>query len=299
MANTFLALTNRVLKEFNEAVLTSGTFADPAGFHANVKDYVNAAIVDIYLEENTEWPFAWREQTFDTIIGSQNYDKDATAISVDWDSFRISKPEVTVSSLTQAAGTASATTATAHYLVVGDQVYIRGATQTDYNGHFQVLTVADTTHFTFAVASTATSPATGTILCFPPFAEKKLTLINYDGYRKNYLEYDRNTVATSSFEIPTKVVRLLDNNILLSSKPDRVYPVVYEGFFIPDFLVDYDDEPEIPSIFQQAIIDKALYYGYMFRDNPEEAELREDKYNAYVNKLRRALIPIEGYMRHS
>jgi len=70
---------------------------------------------------------------------------------------------VSVSTLTHAAGTATATTATAHGLRIGDVVRIAGADQTEYNQDAVVRTAADTTHFTFGVASTAVSPATGTI----------------------------------------------------------------------------------------------------------------------------------------
>lgn len=69
----------------------------------------------------------------------------------------------TLSSLTQTSGTATATTSTAHGLQANDYVLIAGAAQTDYNGTQRVLTVPTTTTLTFAVSSSATSPATGTI----------------------------------------------------------------------------------------------------------------------------------------
>jgi len=65
--------------------------------------------------------------------------------------------------LTSSGTTATATVAAGHGLSVGDSVTIAGATQTEYNGTYTVVTVADSTHFTYTFAGSATTPATGTI----------------------------------------------------------------------------------------------------------------------------------------
>lgn len=64
-----------------------------------------------------------------------------------------------ISSITQAAGTATCTTATAHNLTTGDWVFIQDATALGYCGIVQV-TVTGATTFTYAVNSGLTSPAT-------------------------------------------------------------------------------------------------------------------------------------------
>lgn len=298
MAYNFLTLTNRVLKAFNEVQLTSGTFAGATGFHAEAKDAINMAIFDVFTEQDAEWPWTWAELTQDTSIGTQKYTSSSTIEKVDWDSFRIQKPEVTVSSITQSSGTATVTTASTHYLIVGDKVVIRGADQTDYNGEFTVVTVPTTTTFTFVVSASATTPATGTIYCYPPFDEEYLELVNYDVYRKKYMENDRNTTATDAFSKPDKVVRLQDENFLISPRPDRVYPIVYEGFDIPDPLENYDDVPVIPEKYQQTIVDKALHYAYMFRDNIEQASVVLKRWKDNVTKVRRIVIHHDSYMAH-
>ena len=68
----------------------------------------------------------------------------------------------TVSSITQAAGTATATVVT-HGLVVGQEVEHQGADQDDYNGVHVVLSTPTADTYTFAVDSGATTPATGSI----------------------------------------------------------------------------------------------------------------------------------------
>ena len=68
-----------------------------------------------------------------------------------------------VSSITRSGTTATVTTATAHGFTNGQKVVISGATQSDYNGAFTV-TVTSTTAFTYTVANSPVTPATGTIL---------------------------------------------------------------------------------------------------------------------------------------
>lgn len=65
--------------------------------------------------------------------------------------------------LVQAAGVATVTYGAGHGLLVGDYVWVRDCVQPEYNGIKLVATVPDSTHFTFAVDSGATSPATGTV----------------------------------------------------------------------------------------------------------------------------------------
>lgn len=69
---------------------------------------------------------------------------------------------IRVTGLTQAAGTASATTGQAHGFTTGDFVIVAGATPAGFNGRAKV-TVTGERAFTFAVDSGLSSPATGTI----------------------------------------------------------------------------------------------------------------------------------------
>lgn len=70
---------------------------------------------------------------------------------------------LTVSSITRSGTVATTTTSTAHGLIVGQSVVVSGATQTDYNGTFLVTAINSSTVFTYTVANSPTTPATGTI----------------------------------------------------------------------------------------------------------------------------------------
>lgn len=65
--------------------------------------------------------------------------------------------------ITSVSTVATATTATPHYRAVGDRVTIAGATQTEYNGAYTIVSVPSSTTFTYNFAGSLTSPATGTI----------------------------------------------------------------------------------------------------------------------------------------
>jgi head-tail adaptor len=69
---------------------------------------------------------------------------------------------LSVTSLTRTSTTATATTAVSHGYATGDYIAIAGATPSGYNGKWKI-TVTSATAFTFAVAGTLATPATGTI----------------------------------------------------------------------------------------------------------------------------------------
>lgn len=70
-----------------------------------------------------------------------------------------------VTGITRSSSTATATTSAAHGYAAGDTVTVSGANEVDYNITATILTVPLTTTFTYTVANTPTTPATGTILC--------------------------------------------------------------------------------------------------------------------------------------
>lgn len=78
-----------------------------------------------------------------------------------WDQ-KSSANQQTLTSLTQTAGVATATTPLAHGYTTGDLVTIAGAAPSGYNGVVSI-TVTGSTAFTYSVSAGLASPATGTI----------------------------------------------------------------------------------------------------------------------------------------
>lgn len=87
----------------------------------------------------------------------------------DWgrtDQLDPSTAAISITSITSASTTATVTTGSAHGYTTGQSIIIAGATQTEYNGTYTI-TVTGATTFTYTFAGSVTSPATGTITCYP------------------------------------------------------------------------------------------------------------------------------------
>ena len=216
--------------------------------------------------------------------------------------------------MTLSGTTVSVTTSSPHQLIVGDYVVFNNindsASNIFYNSTppgvatfgFTVTTVPSTTTFKFTVPASSPTPiATASSYMLPPYPAQDLDLIDWNTYKQNGLVDDINgqvpQAVPSSYNQPANVVRMPDNSVILTPVPDRNYKVTYSGWIIPTALSLYSDTPTIPSQFEQIIVDKALHYAYMFRDNLEQAQVAEDRYTKNVNKMRRVLIPQTEYMR--
>ena len=106
MATTYLDLSNEVLRELNEVVLTSGTFASATGIQGFVKDAINKSLFDVANAE-PQLPFFsagvsgstdpfYGNVTVATVAGQRWYTLKASSSSitsdyaaVDWDDFYI------------------------------------------------------------------------------------------------------------------------------------------------------------------------------------------------------------------
>lgn len=99
---------------------------------------------------------------------------------------------VSISSITRVGATATVVCAAAHGLSTGDSALIAGAAETDYNID-TVVTVVNTTTFTYTVANSPATPATGTITVkrAPAGFTKTFAGMNKAVYRTNDLTSNR------------------------------------------------------------------------------------------------------------
>ena len=86
---------------------------------------------------------------------------DGTTVSRHLTGLAVAQP-VSVTGITRTGTTATVTTAVAHGRATGDVVFIAGADQTDYNIEAEI-TVTGASTFTYEVANSPVTPATGTI----------------------------------------------------------------------------------------------------------------------------------------
>ena len=85
MATTFLQLSNELLRELNEVVLTSATFSNAVGIQQHAKDCINRAYLDIANEE-PQWPFLATGESgaTDPMYGNVSVDTTAGTRSVSY-----------------------------------------------------------------------------------------------------------------------------------------------------------------------------------------------------------------------
>lgn len=76
--------------------------------------------------------------------------------------------KIDISGITRSSTTATVTTSANHGLTTGDDIEIQGSNQTDYNITANI-TVTGVTTFTYTVANSPTTPATGTMSCLASF----------------------------------------------------------------------------------------------------------------------------------
>ena len=104
MATTYLSLTNELLRELNEVVLTSSNFSSAVGIQAHAQDCINRAYSDIVMAE-PQWAFLATGESgatdpfygnvyVETVAGTRWYELKASSSSitadygsVDWDNF--------------------------------------------------------------------------------------------------------------------------------------------------------------------------------------------------------------------
>jgi hypothetical protein len=124
-----------------------------------------------------------------------------------WSSLTLGSSK-SISSITRSGDTATVNFGVAHTLNDGDPVKISGATQTEYNGIFQVRYV-DSDTVTIEVEGAPTTPATGTILGYP--------------YTESYFKF-------------TKYTNYLGLNLLLHESDGHLYqllPTLYQDAGVP------------------------------------------------------------------
>ena len=125
---------------------------------------------------------------------------------------------------------------------------------------------------------------------------KKLKVIDYEEYLNKYIEYEYDNSKTGT---PEFVFRTPDLRYGLVPTPDKAYTVIYEYYQFPVDLELADDVPTIPERFAHVIVDGAMYYAYLFRENTQDAVLAKEKFTEGIDNMRSLLVNRFEYVRSS
>lgn len=124
----------------------------------------------------------------------------------------------------------------------------------------------------------------------------KLTQITYEEYLNTYIDQEYETDTTKG-QAPRLVCRTPDREYIVVPMPDKAYEVDYEYYMAPTDLEYWDDIPTIPENYRHVIVDGAMYYGYLFRDNIEQASMMLRKFEAGIQQMRSILVNEYAYFR--
>ena len=138
---------------------------------------------------------------------------------------------------------------------------------------------------TFTVQETASLP------------EKRLSYISYDEYLDLYHESDTNPDGSAE-GLPEYVYHTPDNKYGLSPTPDKsTYTIRYAYYATNTDMAANPDTPVIPDRFHDVIINRAKYYAYLLRSDPQAAQFADRDYVAGLRRMRVELINRKDYMR--
>lgn len=125
---------------------------------------------------------------------------------------------------------------------------------------------------------------------------RQLAQLTYSEYLDTYVDQEYETDVTRG-GVPRNVVRTPDQEYIIVPMPNAAYEIDYEYYATPVDLELYDDVPTISEQFRHVIVDGAMYYAYMFRDNIEMANLSQSKFENGIKNMRTILVNENVYFR--
>ncbi len=344
MVSTYLQLTNRVIRRFNEVELTSSNFAAATGFQGFVKDAINDAVQDIN-EAELEWPFNVNTQTDTLTRGIAEYTLPTGYRTADWDSFFLFPGDLITngtfdSAITSWTDKSSGTGSAAHTTDGGGRARLAGGSSGTGALEESVTTIANKTYrVSFRIFSGAITLKLGTTSGGTELLSEEFTITNtgegtyysktfvattastFIGFANtananrdfdtvsvredltpNYLQYrsidiynmyfreDDFHLDPSTFNTPEFIFATHDDKYTLSPVPDNEYKVEYKYYAPPTVMSSDTDTTTIPTRYEHVIIDKAMFYVFMFREDAESATIMDSRSNRKVERMRIELI---------
>ncbi|WMX18605.1 tail protein [Aeromonas phage 1233] len=126
-----------------------------------------------------------------------------------------------------------------------------------------------------------------------------LTPISYEEWQRYRHADVLSNREEADLGTPTVVYRTKDGQGFgLSKVPDKAYRVQYIAWREPTILSAPTDTLPFPDRYYTVLVHRARYYAWMFRENPQQAQMAFRDYEAGVSRMRQSLIkPIFQRMR--
>ena len=151
--------------------------------------------------------------------------------------------------------------------------------------------------YTFETDAKTLKWSTFTVQESASLPERRLDYISYDEYLDKYHESDTNPDGSSE-GLPEFVYHTPDDKYGLSPTPDKsTYTIRYAYYTTVSDLAANTDSPSIPDRFHDVIVNRAKYYAYLLRSDPQAAQFAQRDYEQGLRRMRVELINRKDYMR--
>ena len=129
-------------------------------------------------------------------------------------------------------------------------------------------------------------------------ATRKLSYITYDSYLQNHKPTD-DTNNQGNYSVPLRVYILPDHSAFgVSPRPNtNEYTVSYDYYTTHTDLSAHGDNMSLPDRFRTLIVDRAKYYTYMLRSDPQHAQLADRDFQRKLRLLKVDYATKNDYMR--
>ena len=129
-------------------------------------------------------------------------------------------------------------------------------------------------------------------------ATRKLAYVTYDSYLQNNKPTD-DTNNSSNYSVPLRVYILPDHSAFgVSPRPNtNEFTVSYDYYTTHTDLSAHGDNMSLPDRFRTLIVDRAKYYTYMLRSDPQHAQLADRDFQRKLRLLKVDYATKNDYMR--
>jgi len=167
------------------------------------------------------------------------------------------------------------------------------------DGEFHTVTFTATTTSTFIGFSNSASANydVDSVEVSENISPRKLVFLSYNEWLDKFSDRDLNPTDTDQFGIPYYVYETFDDKYGLTPIPDRsTLSVRYEYYKTHTDLSSHGDSPDLPSRYDDVVVNRGKYYCHILRANIPAAQLSEKDYKEGLARMRIELINTKDYI---
>jgi len=116
-------------------------------------------------------------------------------------------------------------------------------------------------------------------------ATSMLKKMDYEEYLSKHVDDEYND-SPSIRTLPTHIIKAPGNQYIVYPSPDKEYEILFEMYTLPVDLILHSDVPSVPEAYRHIIIDGAMYYVQIFRNDNQSAQMSLGKFNEGVKNMR-------------